>query len=346
MNLSHSRPHRRQSGLSLVELMIALTLGLIVLAAMTSVFIGSNRTRNEMQKSTQQQESGRYASQLLSDNLGLAGYLAEFDLGPLTTPAALPDPCATAVGDLLTALPLHVQGIDDGAATPSCISDARAGTDILVVRRVSSCIAGAANCDAYVAGIPHFQASLCTPTDGSNIELARAMTSDADYAAHYFALSYTAADFTRRSTDCATAAARQRYLVHIYYIANNNESGDGIPTLKRAELGAGAFTIVPLVDGIENMQVEYGIDNDNNGAPDTYTPAPADTAAWRNVMAARVHLLARNSTASPGYTDNRSYTLGRDASGADKVSGPFGDGFKRHAYSTTAQMINPSWRRQ
>ena len=345
-NLSRLRPRCSQYGLSIVELMVALTIGLIVLAAMSGVFIGSNHARNEMQKSTQQQENGRYAAQLLSDNLMLAGYLAEFNPTPLTTPAALPDPCATSIADLLTALPLHVQGINNGATTPTCISDLKAGTDILVVRRVSSCVAGAADCDAYVAGTPHFQASLCTPTDGSNVELAHAMTNDADYAAHYFALSNTALDFTRRKTDCVTQADIQRYLVYIYYIANNNESGDGIPTLKRAQLGADAFAIVPQVDGIEDMQIEYGIDNNNDGSPDAYTPAPAATSDWRNVVTARIHLLARNSRTTQNYIDNRSYTMGREADGTNKVLGPLNDGYKRHVYSTTVQLANPSWRRQ
>lgn len=333
---------QRQRGLSLIELMIAVTISLLVLTALTAIFISSTRSRNEMQKSTQQQESGRYASQLLADNLKLAGYLAEFDSTPLATPAALPDPCETATSGLLTALPMHVQGVNNAAAIPSCISDVKAGTDIVVVRRVSTCAAGATGCAAFVEGEPHFQASLCTPTDGSGGELAHAINTDADYAAYYFALSKVAADFKRHKTSCVATdfAAIQRYLVHIYFVANNNVDGDGIPTLKRAELGANQFNIVPLVDGIENMQVEYGVDSDNDGVPNSYTSAPTSTADWRNVMSANVHLLARNTISTAGYSDTRTYTLGDT-----EVAAP-ADGYKRHVYSTTAQFVNPSWRRQ
>ncbi len=342
MGVSRSHSRSIQKGFSLVELMVAVTISLLVLTALSAIFISSTRSRNEMQKSTQQQESGRYAAELLADNLKMAGYLAEFDSSPLTTPATLPDPCLTTIANLLTALPLHVQGVNDAAAVPSCISDVKEGTDIIVVRRVSTCAAGAAGCAAFVEGEPYFQASLCTPNDGSGTELAHAVVSDADYAAYYFALSTSAADFTRRKTSCVATdfAAIQRYLVHIYFIANNNVSGDGIPTLKRAELGAGVFSIVPLVDGIENMQIEYGIDTNSDGVPNSYTSAPTSTTDWRNVMAARVNLLARNTISSQGYTDSRVYTLG------DKeVSAP-NDGYKRHVYSTTAQFVNPSWRLQ
>ncbi len=334
---------KTQTGVSLVELMVAVTISLLVLTALSAVFLSTTQSRNEMQKSTQQQESGRYASELIADNLKLAGYLAEFDSTPLTTPATLPDPCATKRADLLAAMPLHVQGVNDIASALGCTPDVKSGTDVLVVRRASTCAVGEAGCDGFLSGAFHFQASLCTPNDGSGAELAHAVNSDADYASYHFAFSDTQTDFTRRKTSCGATdfAAVYRYLVHIYYVANNNQSGDGIPTLKRAELGAGAFTVVPLVDGIENMQIEYGIDSaGNDGVPDSYTATPASTTDWRNTMAVSVHLLARNTLSTQGYKDNRSYTLG------DKTIAATNDGYKRHVYSTTTQIVNPSWRRQ
>ena len=338
---SHSSRVKSQYGLSLVELMVAIVIGSLLMLALSSIFVSSNRSSVEMRKSTQQQENGRYASQLLYDDLMLAGYLAEFDASPLTSPATLPDICATDMTTLLAGLPLHVQGINNAAATPTCLSDLKAGTDIIVVKRASSCVAGSANCDAFLAGAPHFQASLCTPTDGSGTELAHAVSSNTDYAAYYFAFSNASADFTRRKTSCgATVADIRRYLVHIYFIANNNVAGDGIPTLKRAEIGAGGFSIVPLVDGIENMQIQYGLDTNSDGIPNSYTSAPASVAEWRSAMSARVHLLARNTVSTPSYTDTRTYTLG------DETVGPNNDGYKRHVYSAAVQFVNPSWRLQ
>jgi type IV pilus assembly protein PilW len=331
----------RQRGLTLIELMIAIALGLIILLAITTIFANTSRSRTEMEKSNRQTENGRYASQLLANNLRMAGYLAEFDPSPLTTPVALPDPCATDAADLIAALSLHVQGVDNAAAVPSCLGDVKAGTDIIVIRRTSSCATGSADCTAFSAGTPHFQASLCSPDDGT--ELAFPITGNADYAAHYFTLATGLTDFTKHRSDCTTLSDIYRYQVHIYFIANNNEAGDGIPTLKRWELGTG---IVPLVDGIENMQIEYGVDTDNNGTPDIQTPAPADVAAWRNVMSARVHLLVRNTENTVGHTDNKTYTLGNDAADSAVVVGPFGDAHKRRVFASTTHFANPSWRRQ
>ncbi len=337
----HTHHKACQRGFSLVELMVAMVISLLVLIGLSSIFISSNRSSIEMRKSTQQQENGRYASQLLYDDLMLAGYLSEFDSSPMMSPATLPDICSTDMTALLSGLPLHVQGVNNATVTPACLADLKAGTDIIVVKRASTCVAGATGCDAFLANAPHFQASLCTPSDGSNSELTFGVNSNADYAANYFAFSKSQGDFTRRKTSCGiTLADIRRYLVNIYFIANNNVAGDGIPTLKRAEIGAAGFSIVPLVDGIENMQVQYGVDTDNDGVPDSYTSDPATVANWRSAMAAHIYLLARNTVSTPGYSDTRTYVLG------DETVGPLGDTYKRRVYSTAVQFVNPSWRRQ
>jgi type IV pilus assembly protein PilW len=111
-----------------------------------------------------------------------------------------------------------------------------------------------------------------------------------------------------------------------------------------AELGAGAFSISPMVAGIEQLQLEYGLDTDGDGTPDTYTGAPANAAAWQQVTAVKIHVLARNVQTSGGFTDNRSYVLGLNSAGNDNVFGPYNDGYKRHAYSTVVRLDNVAGR--
>src|SRR3970282_2307983 len=104
-----------------------------------------------------------------------------------------------------------------------------------------------------------------------------------------------------------------------YFVANNSVGTDGVPTLKRAELTGSGFTIVPLVEGVENLKLEYGIDANGDGMPEGYSTTP-DTyggcvaaacavANWRNVTMAKVYVLARNTEPSPGYTNSKTYTL-------------------------------------
>ena len=224
-----------QRGFSLVELMVALTIGLMLLTGLTAILVNSSGSRDESDRANRQLENGRYAMEVLISDLRNAGYFAEFDPTVLAAPASLAavDVCATSVADLKSNLPLHVQGVNDKASTPSCISDVRDVTDILAIRRVSVCVAGSAGCDGIAAGAPYFQASLCA----SPAELESMNVND------YFDLDTDITALTRTERDCATAADIHRYETNIYFIANNDNAGDGIPTLKLAELGAGGFTI-------------------------------------------------------------------------------------------------------
>jgi type IV pilus assembly protein PilW len=346
-----------QRGFSLIELMVAVTLGLLVMLVLSEAMVSSSQARQEADQATRQVESGRYAVQVLSEDLALAGYYAEFDPWPMATPAAKPNPCATDVATLKTAMPLHVQGYDNPTAATiaalTCLSDVRAGVDIVVIRRTSTCVAGSTGCAAFVGGTtqPYFQAALCA----SATELDSVMTSD------YYAMSTLAANLTKHKRDCVTLADFRSFVTRIYFVANNDNPGDGIPTLKRAELGATGFSIVPLVEGIENLQFEYGMDTSvtPDGAPDVFTADPdgytgagsvGATGNWRSVVAVRVNVLARNTETSAGYTDTKLYTLGQNADGSANTCAPgsstlcYGQSYKRHAFTAQVRMTNPAER--
>ena len=133
----------RQRGLSLVELMIAVTIGLLMLTAMASLYMGASRSNKELARSSRQIEDGRYALQTVTEDLSVAGYLGYF-YNPVA-PATLPDPCEmNTMSTIRTGVQLAVQGYDAPSTIPSplsgCLDDADhvAGTDVLVVRRADS----------------------------------------------------------------------------------------------------------------------------------------------------------------------------------------------------------------
>jgi len=98
---------------------------------------------------------------------------------------------------------------------------------------------------------------------------------------------------------------------------------------------------VPLVEGIENLQIDYGVDTDGDGVPNgAYVASPAAVVDWSNVVAVRVSLLARNTEPSPGYTDDKTYDMG-----IARTVAP-GGAFKRHVYNTVIRVVNPSARRE
>ncbi|MES3025036.1 MAG: PilW family protein [Pseudomonadota bacterium] len=331
----------RARGFSLAELMIAIAIGLIIMAGMTTLFVNNSAAQAEVEKVNRQIENGRFAISTLTNDVRNAGFMGEYDPSPLATPAALPDPCAVSLAEVVNALPLHVQGIDGlASASLSCITDAVPGTDAIVVRHARTCVLGAANCGAVDDPGPFFQASLCN----SKTELDSGTLSD------HYALGVAAAALTLHTKNCLTLAPVRRYLTHIYYVSNNDVGTDAIPTLKRAELearedGSMGFNVVPLVEGIENLQLQYGIDNTGDGVADAYSANPGAVQNWRNAVSVKISLLARNLEVSPRHEDSKSYTLGADAAGNDIVIGARNDGYKRHVFQALASMSNPVGRK-
>jgi type IV pilus assembly protein PilW len=345
-------------GFSLAELLVAVAIGLSLLAGMSAMFVKNTRAQAEIEKAHRQVENGRYAIELLASDLRNAGYFAEFDPSVLAAPTALPAPCALALDELKAGLALAVQGVDNDATGLSCLQDLRADTDVLVVRRTATCIAGQAGCEPISAGGPYFQASLCN----------NASELDSPQTADFYALALNTAGLTRHGRNCTptagsgSLAAIRRYRTHIYFVANNNQGSDGIPTLKRAELvsdgSAATWTIVALAEGIENLQLEYGLDlapGSGDGVPDLTTAAPAaaggcsaDACAvtnWRSAVAVRLNVLARNTTPTAGYRDEKSYVLGRTAGGGLNTIAAARDAYKRHVFQAQVALPNPAGRR-
>ena len=116
----HPASMSRQQGLSLIELMIAMTLGLLVLAGLTTVFVTASESQRELQRSAQQIESGRYAMDTLTNDINTAGFYGRYSA--YSDPSAIPDPCITGnEAALTTSLRTPVQAIiaADQTSTPS-----------------------------------------------------------------------------------------------------------------------------------------------------------------------------------------------------------------------------------
>jgi type IV pilus assembly protein PilW len=353
--------------------MVALTLGLVLVAGVATLASNSSLTSREVNQASQQQENGRYAMQVIKDDLRHAGFLGEF-YRPLT-PGGWPNPCATGSGTVDAGLPFAVQGYDN-VTSPSdlsltCIDNADfvPGTDILVVRRADTQILGDTDLNGIIddptfADLAFGKFYLQTRSDAyvlarcSDDSNCRGRVLASGSAPPAVSIPTGTAKMAAFSlTDrFGTVARTRRYHVHIYHIrpysgtdANGNPI-DSIPTLVREVLDTNGTSprmiAEPLIEGIENLQVQYGLDDGsaagsspNDGAPDRYESGPGSLDNWMSVVAVRVNLLARNLESSPGYTDEKSYDLGEGAITP-------GDRFKRHVFSSVVRLINVSARRE
>lgn len=337
-------------GMSLVEMLVAIGIGTLIVAAMALLFANNSRSRSETERASRKIENGRFALEVLRGDLFHAGYFAELDPRGLTLPAAKPDPCTTIFAGVQQAMGVHIQGYDNMAATTlSCLNDVKVGTDAVVIRRVSGCTVSnpaTTGCTGLGTNAPAFQASSC----GSAAELGSGDVSK------YYKLSTDATTLNLKKRDCTSEAGVRRYLLRIYYVANNDKPGDAIPTLKFVELGGAGFSVSSLVQGVENLQIEYGLDTDGNGDADVYTAAPdlylgcSDTSVptcvgrWTSVVAAKVFVLSRNVEASPGYVDAKKYYLGRKADGSVNEITPTETAYKRSVFQEVIRLQNPSGR--
>lgn len=340
--------YTRESGLSLLEILIALGLGAFMLLGVLSLMASVSSTRTKIAETSDQIENGRYALQLLSDDIALAGFYGKYHPGVGVATYSLPDPCADAstitdlgfsAGASIT-MPAPLFGFKAGATLPSCFAaEARTNSEVLVVHRVEP---------------QSVTASAITSTNIPYLQIA-----DCDTGAQ-FVLSSSAADLNLTLKDCATLSEAWPYVVRSYFISPCEDcsgSGDGKPTLKVNEFRNGVVSIRSLVSGVEDMHFSYGMDLNLDGGPDCYVNDPtedaipsgcsgtwnvADWQNWRNVVTVRVSLLVRGLNIGGGDSA-KTFDLGRTGSGGVSVrSGPFSDGYKRQVYSTVISVPNVS----
>ena len=380
----HPASMSRQQGLSLIELMIAMTLGLLVLAGLTTVFVTASESQRELQRSAQQIESGRYAMDTLTNDINTAGFYGRYSA--YSDPSAIPDPCITGnEAALTTSLRTPVQAIiaADQTSTPSLAGTScgayltgnlHAGSDILIIRRADT---------SALRYIGDGFTPVATAADTMTTNEVYLQTNPKEVSL-FFGAGGAVSDSTPSTVLQRNGKAEsvRKFRVHIYFVApcsldhpcsGTSDGGTPVPTLKRLELtvsgGARTFNVVPIAEGIQAFKVELGIDTTptavnactsrkGDGAPDFYLPNAATTAITAadlaGVVAAKVWIVARSPQTTPGYIDSKTYPVataadvlgGGSVAGTGLTYGPYNDGYKRHAFFSEIRAVNPSARRE
>jgi len=374
-----------QCGFSLVEMMIAMTIGLMICAGLVTIFANTSNTQQELRRAAQQIENGRYAMDVLSQDFQVTGYFGSFR--KIVAPATAPDPCSLLLTDIQGSINLPVQAYNAPSLTAtaslpaSCAtylpaSNLQPGSDVVVIRRSDTQYV--AKNAATTSGMVYSQAN----PSMIDVHVSNGATFDCTNRADGAAATVTRRLQTPNSTDiCNGTASPAGYIrqlhVHIYFIAPCNipstgslcdlaaDGGKPIPTLKRLELtasaGAATFKTVNIAEGIEFMKLAYGIDDTptavnsdtglvGDGSPDRYSLAPS-LSDMSNIVTARIDMLVRNPEPSASFIDTKTYALGVDpvVNTNPSVTIPatiLDQTYRRHVYSAEIRLVNLSSRKE
>ncbi len=336
---------RHQRGFSLVEVMVGLTVGMMLVAGLALMFGNASRASGELERSMRHIENGRHAIDLLSEDLSMAGFYGTAPVTRFSAGNINVTPCASA--GVLAAelngthavaapptLPLPVRGYTPSevpAQLPCMPLDWREDTQVLVLRRLDTTVLPVGN-----------------PIVASSLVLQSSHHPDDTLPF----LATTSGNGLVLRDRAGQPNGVRRFILRIYYLSRCSEcggtrDGDGIPTLRRLDLQANGFTSVPLAEGIEAAAFDYGFDTSGDGVPDRWIglagtsggpeAALADQAGWGNVVAVRISLLSRNTEATPGWQDSRSFPMGLQGLAPYTVPA-FTDTFKRRVASTTVRL--------
>jgi len=290
-----------QKGMTLVELMIALVLGLVVTSAVIEIFLGSKQMYRLQDARARLQENGRYAIQHLTNNIRNAGYNGCATRGgsvPITN-------TLNTSGDYLWDFATGIQGFNATAsaaiwapAMDAEIITPLSGSDVLTIRTMNEPVI---RVTAHPGGTPPGSAAIQVNTQNQLERFDIVMVTDCLTSAIFQitnANPNTSGTVTHNTGGAgipgnATQALGKDYtgaeLVKLttksFYIRDDN----GVPSLYQRISNNDA---VPLVEGVENMQILYGVDTNLDDAADQYLTAN-NVTNWDNVLSVRVNLLLR-----------------------------------------------------
>lgn len=363
----------RQAGLSLVEVMIALTIGTILTVGVVQLFVANSETYSMLVGQSRVQENARFALEFVSRSARMAGYKGCFsvngDVGTtLTLPTDVPYEFNIAekidgfegVGDglwlpAISNLP-ETAGVDtsfvagNGVPTDTIKTGTAAAdqTDVLVIRKISNtesrlALDMATPSDNVIvtkpAGGLDFGCAGCTPNKAwddlvliydceKSMVFRVTQVSDGVPAAGQATIEHGVSEVDATRNNQTSLADYNTYegldagvaaiVTDIFYVAPGagvNNVGDTPWSLWRK---SGVSKPVELIEGIEDLQVEYGIDSDNDGIPNQYVKASGITTS-KSVLTVRVEIVANS---------------------VDDVGSSQADGLMRRTFSQTMQIRN------
>lgn len=285
-------------GLSLIELMVSMVIGLFLIAGATTVYVNSRKTYDVDETAARLQETARYAMSILEADIRMANYWGLLKDGvqiegkamPATAASALVSgkPANSCINNFVVNVESHLQGDNNnfgfsgGSATGLCqphSGNAVNSADTLTVRRASTTTQGSAT-----------QLRICSTRNNGVI-------------------------FVGANSTCTSVAAGTGQIndlvVDTYYIDQESDHSATVPALRRkALIDQRTFQDVEIIPGVEDMQIQFGWDPSGTSATASRYVDPDNVPATGQIVAVRIWLLLRAENAEQGFTDQRVYEYG------------------------------------
>lgn len=351
---SNMRASHRQSGLSMIELLVALAIGSFLIIGAVTLQSQTRRSFDINEQQARLQENARYVIAVIEPQLQLAGVYGYSqdpnavmwdDAGSLTPPSNLRMTSVAAPG-----LPASLKTCGDNFAVDVLATVTALNNDQAWDTGLSCAAEGGGQAvDTDVLMLRHSAPGRVDP-DASKLQV---------YSERVAAQVNTRLFVSDDAPDALEDEQREvrDMVVQAYYISRDADGRPGIPALRAKLLssagGAPAFIDQEILRGVEDLQVQFGVDPgddvDGDGTPDDpggdgmadfvngyaaqYVNAGDPLLDSAQVVSVRVWVRVRGDQPERGFIDNRRYQY------ADTDFTP-DDGFRRVVMSRTIYLRN------
>ncbi len=290
VNRESSLANRRQAGLSMVELLVAMAIQLILLGGMVYVYTNSKVMFRVNEQLSRVQENGRYATDALLYDIRMAGFVGCRSIDEITPNIIANSP--PVFENITDSLSVYENG--SGWTNPTTLTRV-VGSDVITLQSTrGSGVSLTGNMSAENANIQVdsnpdglVANDLILISDCSNADLFRA-SSVSNGSTVTIAHANNVNTDNRLSKAYQDDAQIMSFDAHSYFIATGS---NGEPGLYQHSFNSNTATL--LAEGIENMQLLLAEDTSGEGEPDIYVSASA-VSDWEAVIGVRVGLLMRS----------------------------------------------------
>lgn len=318
----------RQKGLSLVELMIALTIGMFLVLGVLYIYSSSRASYATNDAGARVQEDGRFALERLTREIRMAGYMGcanALDLNPRVI--ADPDGDGNVAEHLTFGAGEGIKVFNNGDNTggdlwvnPTAIARV-AGTDVIILKGMGSCTAPlTGNMSTDNANI-QIGTNTCGWVPGDILVISDCTSADVFAANNVSGGSVTIAHSSSVNTDIldntrssklskayGADAIVGRYQETIFFVGIDTTVTPNQPALY--EIGYNGTTYgaaQPVAGNVFDMQVTLNLDTDGDGDADSVNQAITNLINWRQVLGVNVEYRVRSEDGSAGSV-NQTYS--------------------------------------